>query len=111
MRDTKTSNPLSMRANGISANTLYMLVHGALFAAIYFVLTLMFRPISFGPIQFRISEALCVLPYFTPAAVPGVFIGCLISNIMGGAMIMDVVFGSLATLIGAVGSRLRRGNR
>ena len=87
------------------------LVYGALIAAIYIVLTMMFRPISFGPIQFRISEALCVLPYFTPTAIPGLFIGCLISNMLGGAMMMDVVFGSLATLIGAFGSYLLRGNR
>ena len=87
------------------------LVFGALIAAIYVVLTMVFRPFSFGPIQFRISEALCVLPYFTPAAIPGVFIGCLISNIMGGALLMDVVFGSLATLIGGIGSRLLRKNR
>lgn len=87
------------------------MVYGAAIAAIYVVLTMIFQPISFGPIQFRISEALCVLPYFTPAAVPGVFIGCLISNVLGGAVIMDVVFGSLATLIGAIGSRLLRENR
>ena len=87
------------------------LVYGALIAAIYVVLTLMFRPISYGPIQFRISEALCVLPYFLPAAIPGVFIGCLISNLLGGAVLMDVVFGSLATLIGAVGSWMLRKNR
>ena len=87
------------------------LVFGALIAAIYVVLTMVFRPISFGPIQFRISEALCVLPYFTPAAIPGVFLGCLISNLLGGAVIMDVVFGSLATLIGAVGSWVLRKNR
>ena len=85
------------------------LVFGALIAAIYVVLTLMLRPISYGPIQFRISEALCVLPYFTPAAIPGVFLGCLISNLLGGAVIMDVVFGSLATLIGAYGAWLLRG--
>lgn len=87
------------------------LVFGALIAAIYVVLTMMFRPISFGPVQFRISEALCVLPYFTPAAIPGVYIGCVISNILGGALWMDVVFGSLATLIGAIGSWWLRGNR
>ena len=87
------------------------LVFGALIAAIYVVLTMVFRPISYGPIQFRISEALCVLPYFTPAAIPGVFIGCLISNMLGGALLMDVVFGSLATLIGSLGSWLLRKNR
>lgn len=82
------------------------MVYGAAIAAVYVVLTLIFQPLSFGPIQFRISEALCVLPYFTPAAVPGVFLGCLISNLLGGSVIMDVIFGSLATLIGAVGSRM-----
>ena len=87
------------------------LVHGALIASIYVVLTIAFRPISFGPIQFRISEALCVLPFFTAAAIPGVTIGCLISNMIGGAVLVDVVFGTLATLIGAIGSRLLRGNR
>ena len=87
------------------------MVQGAAIAAVYVVLTMAFRPISFGPVQFRISEALCVLPYFTPAAVPGVFLGCLISNLLGGAAALDVVFGSLATLMGAVGSRLFRKNR
>ena len=84
--------------------TAYFMVHGAVIAAIYVVLTILFAPISFGPVQFRISEALCVLPYFTPAAVPGVFLGCLLSNLLCGAAALDVVFGSLATLIGAVGS-------
>ena len=87
------------------------LVFSALIASIYVVLTLLLRPISYGPIQFRVSEALCVLPYFTPAAIPGVFIGCLISNLLGGAVLMDIVFGSLATLIGAIGSWLLRRNR
>jgi len=72
--------------------------------AIYVVLTMIFAPVAFGPIQFRISEALCILPYFTPAAIPGLFIGCLLANLLGGAAIMDVVAGSLATLIGAIGS-------
>ena len=72
-------------------------------------LTVTFQPICFGPVQFRISEALCILPYFTPAAVPGVFLGCLLSNLLCGAAGLDIIFGSLATLIGAVGSyALRR---
>lgn len=87
------------------------LVHSAAIAACYIVLTMLFQPISFGPVQFRVSEALCVLPYFTPAAVGGLFIGCLLSNLLGGSVIMDVIFGSLATLIGAAGSRLVRKNR
>lgn len=84
------------------------MVQAAMIAAIYIVLTLMLIPLGYGPVQFRVSEALCILPYFTPAAIPGVFVGCLLSNALGGAVILDVVFGSLATLIGAVGSYLLR---
>ena len=86
------------------------LVQGAAIAAIYVVLTLSFAAISFGSIQFRISEALVILPYFTPAAIPGVFLGCFISNLVAGAF-YDAIFGSLATLIGAVFSWLLRRNK
>ena len=78
------------------------LTQAAMIAAIYVVLTLVFRQISFGEIQVRIAEALTILPVFTPAAVPGVFVGCLIANIIGGGILPDIIFGSLATLIGAV---------
>ena len=84
------------------------MTHAAAVAAIYIVLTMVFQPISFGPVQFRVSEALCILPFFTPAAVPGLFVGCLLSNLFCGAAALDVIFGSLATLIGAVGSYLLR---
>ncbi|MCI6887337.1 MAG: QueT transporter family protein [Lachnospiraceae bacterium] len=84
--------------------TVYFMTYAAAIAAIYVVLTLLFAPIAFGPIQFRISEALCILPYFTPAGVPGVFVGCFLSNLLCGSAPLDVVFGSLATLIGALGS-------
>lgn len=78
----------------------------AVIAAIYVVLTVLISAFNLasGAIQVRISEALTVLPYFTPAAIPGLFIGCLISNIVTGCLPWDVVFGSLATLIGAVGT-------
>ena len=66
------------------------------------VLTYIFAPFSFGEVQIRIAEALTILPVFTPAAIPGLFIGCLIGNILGGAILPDIIFGSLATLIGAV---------
>ena len=78
------------------------LTQAAMIAAIYVVLTLLFRPVSFGEIQVRIAEALTILTLFTPAAVPGVFAGCLIANILGGGILVDIIFGSLATLIGAV---------
>ncbi|MDD3253655.1 MAG: QueT transporter family protein [Lachnospiraceae bacterium] len=89
----------------------YFLTYAAAIAAIYVVLTLALAPISFGPIQFRVSEALCILPFFTPAAIPGVFLGCLLSNLLAGAATLDVVFGSIATLIGAIGSYALRGNK
>jgi len=84
------------------------LAQGAMIAAVYVVLTLVFAPISYGEVQVRVSEALTVLPFFTPAAVPGLFVGCLIANILGGAILPDVIFGSLATLLGAVGTYLLR---
>ena len=87
------------------------ITQGAAIAALYVVLTLVFAPISYGPIQVRIAEALCILPMFTPAAIPGLFIGCLIANMIGGGVILDVIFGSLATLIGAALGYLLRRNR
>lgn len=86
----------------------YFMVYAAAIAAIYVTLTLVFAPISFGAVQFRISEALCILPFFTSAAVPGLAIGCFLSNLLCGAATMDVIFGSIATLIGAVGSWMIR---
>ena len=83
----------------------------AAIAAVYVVLTLVFAPISYGEVQVRISESLTILPFFTPAAVPGLFIGCLIANITGGAIIWDIIFGSVATLIGAIGTYKLRNNR
>ena len=81
--------------------TLKYIVMGAAIAAIYATLTLVLQPISFSVYQVRVSEALSILPYFTSSAVPGLFIGCLIANLLGGAVIWDVVFGSIATLIAA----------
>ena len=78
------------------------LTQGAMIAALYVVLTTIFAPISFSEVQVRISEALTILPVFTPAAVPGLFIGCIIANILGGAVLPDIIFGSIATLIGAI---------
>ena len=81
-----------------------LIVQAALIAAIYVVLTYFISAFNLasGAIQVRISEALTILPVFTPAAIPGLFIGCLLSNLLTGCMPLDVVFGSLATLIGAI---------
>ena len=76
-------------------------IQAAIIAAIYALVTLLLAPISYGPIQIRISEALTVLPALTPAGIPGLFIGCLLANILGGAAVPDIVFGSLATLAAA----------
>ena len=77
------------------------LVKAGIIAAIYVVLVFVFSFSSFGPIQFRVAEALTILPFFTSAAIPGLFVGCLIANILGGAVIWDIIFGSLATLLAA----------
>ena len=77
------------------------MTQAAMIAAIYVVLTYVFAPFSFGEVQIRIAEALTILPVFTPAAIPGLFVGCLIGNILGGAILPDLILGSLATLIGA----------
>ena len=87
------------------------LAEGAMIAALYVVLTLVFAPISFGPVQMRIAEMLTIMPLFTSAAIPGLFVGCLLGNIIGGAIIPDIIFGSLATLIGAVFGYMLRSNR
>lgn len=76
----------------------------AMIAALYVVLTFVFSAFASGVVQVRVSEALTILPFFTPAAIPGLAVGCLLSNWLTGCVIWDVVFGSLATLIGALGS-------
>lgn len=87
------------------------LVQAAAIGAIYVVLTLVFAPLSFGEVQIRFSEALTILPFFTPAAIPGLFVGCIIANFLGGALPVDILFGSIATLIGAVFTYKLRSNR
>lgn len=86
------------------------LTRGAIIAALYAAITLLLAPISYGEVQVRISEALTLLPILLPEAVPALAIGCLLSNILGGAMIFDVIFGTLATLLAAVCTRLLRKN-
>ena len=86
------------------------IVHAAIIAAVYAVLTLALAPVSFGPVQCRVSEALCILPMFFAEAVPGLAIGCLIANLCIGS-IYDIIFGTIATLVAAFGTRLCRKNK
>ena len=85
-------------------------MRAALIAALYVILTYVSSAlgIASGVIQLRLSEALTILPYFTPAAIPGLFVGCLLANWLTGSMLWDIVFGSLATLLGAVVTYLLR---
>lgn len=91
-------------------NAALYLTRGAMVAAMYVALTYFSAlfGLSSGVIQFRISEALCILPIFFPEAVLGLTIGCIISNLITGALVWDIIFGSLATFIGALGARLLR---
>ena len=91
-------------------NNVKNIVYAAIIAAIYVVLTEIcaFLGLSSGVIQVRLSEALNVLVCFTPTAIPGLYIGCLIANLITGAVVWDVLFGSLATLIGAIGAYVLR---
>lgn len=91
-------------------NKTKFLVQSAAIAAIYIILTFITSlfGLSSGVIQIRFSEALTVLPAFTPAAIPGLFIGCLLANLITGSILLDTVFGSLATLAGAVFTWLLR---
>ena len=87
----------------MNKKTMY-LTHAAVIAALYVVLTFLANALGLASyaVQLRFSEALTILPFFTPAAIPGLFVGCLLSNIFIGATLPDIVFGSLATLIGAI---------
>lgn len=84
------------------------LTTAAIIAALYVILTFLSATfgLASGVIQLRLSEALTVLPFFTPAAVPGVTIGCFLANLLTGAPVYDVIFGTLATLLGVLGAAL-----
>lgn len=86
-----------------------LLTTAGMIAALYLALTYLsalFGLSGMGAIQLRLSEALCVLPAFTAAAVPGLTVGCLLANLLTGAALPDILFGTLATLLGAIGTRL-----
>lgn len=86
------------------------LTQSAMIAALYVVLTLLANAFGLAnyAIQVRFSEALTILPVFTPAAIPGLWVGCVLSNIITGCMPLDVIFGSFATLLGAIGTYMLR---
>lgn len=87
-----------------------IMTQAAIIAALYVVLTMVANALGLANyvVQVRFSEALCILPFFTVAAIPGLSIGCLIANLLTGAAIWDVFFGSVATFIGAIGTYLLR---
>lgn len=89
------------------------LTQAAIIAALYVVLTFVANTMGLAnyAIQVRFSEALTILPFFTPAAIPGLYVGCLLSNLLTGCMPLDVLFGSLATLLGAFGTYALRRNK
>jgi len=74
----------------------------AIIGALYAALTLLLAPMSYGPVQVRVAEALTVLPYFFPQAIPGLFLGCMAANIFGGYGPIDIFGGSFLTLIAAL---------
>ena len=94
--------------NTKARNTLVYITEASAIAALYTVITIAIGPLGSAAIQCRIPEAMCILAIFTPAAIPGLTIGCLISNIATGCLWQDILFGTLATLIGAIGARLLR---
>lgn len=104
---TQPVSPLSTQRER-SHKTVLFLTQSAVIAALYIVFTMVSAAfgLSSGVIQVRISEAMCILPAFTPAAIPGLTIGCFIANLLSGGVILDAVFGGLATLLGAVGAYL-----
>ncbi len=99
-----------MKKTGFTARAVAL---GGVIAALYVALSMAAAALglSYGVIQVRFSEALCILPCFTPAAIPGVTVGCFLTNVIAGGEPLDMIFGTVATLIGAVGTFLLRKNR
>ena len=93
--------------NKNTQKTVIYMTRCAIIAALYVVLTYLsfLFGLASGPVQFRLSEALCILPVFLPEATVGLTLGCLLSNLITGGHILDIVFGTLATALGALGTR------
>lgn len=102
-----TMNPAADSGKNMTTRTL---ARGAVIAALYTALTLLLAPLSYGEVQIRFSEAFTLLPVLLPEAVPALAVGCLLSNILGGCTIFDIVFGTLATLLAALCTRRLRNN-
>ncbi len=94
-------------------NKTAFLAQAAVIAALYVVLTLIANTLGLAnySIQVRFSEVLTILPVFIPAAIPGLFVGCLLSNILTGCIVWDIIFGPIATLLGALGTYILRKNK
>ena len=105
---TKETFPLNTTVPAGNRTAVRVLARGAIIAALYTVLTLLLAPLSYGEVQIRFSEAMTLLPILMPEAVPALAIGCLLSNILGGCTIFDIVFGTLATLLAALCTRRLR---
>jgi uncharacterized membrane protein len=106
----KTRRNLIMKTQ---TKSVQFLTQGAMIAAVYTVLTLLAATVNlaYGPVQFRFSEALTILPIFAPAAIPGLTLGCLLSNLWSGYGVTDMVFGTAATLLAAITTRMVRNIR
>jgi uncharacterized membrane protein len=96
------NNVKEIAAGFLNMGSAKTITRGAVIAALYVVMVLIFEPISFGPVQFRVAEALTLLPCLWFEAVPGLFVGCMIANIFGGMGPWDIFLGSAATLIAAI---------
>lgn len=94
----------------MSRNQIQNIALGAMIASMYVVLTVLTGAfgLASGVIQVRLSDALCIMPYFTPSAIPGLTIGCVLSNLLVGGNLVDTIFGSIATLLGALVAYLIR---
>ena len=101
----KTGGSKMKKNGGQYVPNVRRLTHAAIIAAIYAALTVLLAPISFAQQQVRVAEALSVLPAFMPAAVPGLFVGCLLANVVSAFGLPDIIFGSLATLLSALLTR------
>ena len=85
----------------MKTNKIRSIALSAIIAALYAALTVALAPISFGAFQLRISEGLNLIAFFLPEAIPGLAIGCIIANLLGGGVLADIIVGSLATLLAA----------